>query len=98
MEESSHGVSLTRHGLRSGAVSDSGTLEHWIDQARANDWIPRWIATYGDPGDRRYAIVLDPNLSLALWSIAGWWGEDHASYSANRKAAESAARKPVEER
>jgi CubicO group peptidase (beta-lactamase class C family) len=80
MEESDHGVSLTRHGLRSGDPADSGTLEHWIGEARTNDWIPRWIATYGDASDRRFAIVLDPNLTHVLWSIAGWWGEDHAAY------------------
>jgi hypothetical protein len=80
MEESSHGVSLTRSELRSGDVADIGTLEHWLDQARQNDWIPRWVATYGAPNDRRFAIVLDPNLTHALWSIAGWWGEDHAAY------------------
>jgi CubicO group peptidase (beta-lactamase class C family) len=80
MEESSHGVSLTRHGLRSGDVSDTGTLEHWLDQARQNDWVPRWIASYGDPSDRRFAVVLDPNLTQVLWSVAGWWGESQADY------------------
>ena len=82
MEASSHGVSLTRHGLQSGNVGDSSTLEHWIDQARQNDWIPRWIASYGDANNRRFAVVLDPNVNQVRWDIAGWWGEDHAAYQA----------------
>ena len=72
MEESNHGVSLTRHNLRSGSVADSGTIEYWIAQARTNDWMPRWVASYGRADDRRFAIVLDPNLTHVLWSIAGW--------------------------
>ena len=80
MEKSSHGVSLTRHGLTSGEQNDPWTIEHWIGQARKNNRIPRWVAMYGEPTSRRYAIVLDPNETIALWDIAGWWGESAADY------------------
>jgi CubicO group peptidase (beta-lactamase class C family) len=82
MEKSSHGVSLTRHGLASGEQNDPWTIEHWIDQARENNWIPRWVAMYGEPASRRYAIVLDPNETKARWDIAGWWGESDTDYQA----------------
>jgi CubicO group peptidase (beta-lactamase class C family) len=80
MEQSTHGVSLTRYGLHSGSADDSSTLEHWIREARQKNWIPRWISMYGEPNNRRYAIVLDPNPTRSLWSIAGWWGENGTDY------------------
>lgn len=80
MEQSNHGISLTRYGLSSGSVDDSSTLEYWIREARQKNLIPRWVSMYGEPNNRRYAIVLDPNLQRSLWSIAGWWGESGTDY------------------
>jgi CubicO group peptidase (beta-lactamase class C family) len=80
MEWSSAGVSLTRHLLRTGSNTDSGTIDYWLTQARANNWIPRCIAPYGTAADRRFAIVLDPNPVRELWSVAGWWGESSSDY------------------
>ncbi len=71
MEQSNHGVSLTRYGLIRGSDKDPATLEHWISKARTEKWIPRWISSYGEPNNRRYAIVLDPNPLRILWSITG---------------------------
>ncbi|MFC7483926.1 serine hydrolase [Luedemannella flava] len=80
MERSSSGVSLTRHLLRTGSNTDSGTIDYWLAQARTNNWIPRCIAPYGTAADRRFAIVLDPNPTRELWSVAGWWGESSSDY------------------
>lgn len=80
MEQSNHGVSLTRHRLISGSADNDSTLEYWIREARQKNWIPRWISTYGEPNNRRYAIVLDPNPTQALWNIAGWRGENGTDY------------------
>ena len=80
MQQSTTGVSLTRHLLRTGDRADTGTIEYWLDQARKNWWIPRCIAPYGTAADRRFAIVLDPNPTRELWSAAGWWGENATDY------------------
>jgi CubicO group peptidase (beta-lactamase class C family) len=80
MEQSDHGISLTRYGLVSGSDQDAATLEYWIREARQKNWIPRWVSMYGATNDRRYAIVLDPNSRRSLWSIAGWWGENGTDY------------------
>jgi CubicO group peptidase (beta-lactamase class C family) len=80
MEQSNHGVSLTRYGLVSGSDKDSSTIEYWMLEARQKNWIPRWISIYGEPNNRRYAIVLDPNPLRSLWSVDGWWGENSTDY------------------
>ncbi|GAA1762750.1 serine hydrolase [Luedemannella helvata] len=80
MEKSSSGVSLTRHLLRTGSNTDSGTIDYWLTQARTNNWIPRCIAPYGTGADRRFALVLDPNPNRELWSVAGWGGESASDY------------------
>lgn len=86
MEQSNHGVSLTRFGLTSGSADDPATLEHWLKKARESHQIPRWIATYGEPQSRRFAVILDPNPTHALWSVAGQWGEDSDQYQARFNA------------
>jgi len=80
MEREGRGVALTRHGLRTGEETDQQTIEFWLAEARRQDWIPRWIAAYGTPQDRRYAIVLDPNPEHTMWSVAGVRGEDAGAY------------------
>lgn len=80
MEQSDHGVSLTRHGLVSGSVDNPSAVEHWLHQARQNNWIPRWISIYGEPNHRRYAIVLDPNPLRTLWTVGGLHGENSTDY------------------
>ncbi|GAB2516781.1 serine hydrolase [Spirosoma aerophilum] len=86
MEQSKQGVSLTRYGLTTGSVDDPNTLEHWLKQAHDDHRIPRWIATYGTPADRRFTLVLDPNPGRVLWSVAGQWGEDATGYQARFNA------------
>jgi CubicO group peptidase (beta-lactamase class C family) len=81
MEKSSTGVSLTRFGLTRGDwKTDAGSIDYWLDQARKQQWIPRWIATYGSAAKRRYAIVLDPNPARQSWGLAALDTEDGAQY------------------
>ncbi|HEX8347875.1 MAG TPA: serine hydrolase [Actinoplanes sp.] len=80
------GVSLTRHLLGTGAADNPATIDYWLAQARANNWIPRCIAPYGTAANRRFAIVLDPNPTRELWSAAGWWGENATDYQARFSA------------
>jgi hypothetical protein len=80
MEKSAHGVSLTRHALVSGGEDDPATIQHWLREAQRRGWIPRWLSVFGGPGDRRYAVVLDPNPEGVLWNVDGLWGEDAGGY------------------
>jgi CubicO group peptidase (beta-lactamase class C family) len=80
MEKSAHGVSLTRHALVSGSEDDPATIQHWLREAQRRGWIPRWLSVFGGPGDRRYAVVLDPNPEGVLWNVDGLWGEDAGGY------------------
>jgi CubicO group peptidase (beta-lactamase class C family) len=81
MEKSAAGVSLTRFGLRRGSwENDENAIDYWLDQARKQAWIPRWIAVYGTSSNRRYAIVLDPNPTRQPWGIAGLDTEDGKEY------------------
>jgi CubicO group peptidase (beta-lactamase class C family) len=84
MEQSTHGVSLTRPSLIFGTgdrpEDDPATIQHWLQQARNNNWIPRWISIFGEPGNRRYTLVLDPNPQLVRWNVAGLEGEDAGAY------------------
>lgn len=80
MEKSARGVSLTRHNLVSGSVDSPSTIEHWLREGQRRRLIPRWLSSFGDPGDRRYAIVLDPNPEGVLWNVDGLAGDDAALY------------------
>lgn len=81
MEKSGTGVSLTRFGLTRGDwQADTGSIDYWLDQARKQRWIPRWIATYGSGSARRYAIVLDPNPRRLPWGLAALDTEDGTQY------------------
>jgi CubicO group peptidase (beta-lactamase class C family) len=71
MEHSTIGIALTRFGLVNGATSDPNTLEHWLDEADKNNWIPRYVSSYGSPGDVRYTLVADANVERLLWSVSG---------------------------
>jgi CubicO group peptidase (beta-lactamase class C family) len=74
--ELANAPALTRFGLRNGPVADPDTVEHWLDQAEKNNWIPRCISTYGTPGDVRYVLVADANTERLLWAVAGPEGQD----------------------
>ena len=82
MEQSDQPPSVSRFGLRSGPDDDPSTLEFWLAQARENHWALRWMSTYGDEGDRAYAVVLDPDPGQEPWSAQGCRGESPAAYQA----------------
>jgi CubicO group peptidase (beta-lactamase class C family) len=86
MEQSAHGVSLTRHSLRSGHPDDPGTIQYWLREAQRQNWIPRWLSVFGEPGNRRYAVVLDPNPGWVLWNVDGLEGEDGGAHQARFEA------------
>ena len=46
-EQTTQGIPLTRFGLKSGDENDPWTIEHWIREARRNNWHPTAIAVYG---------------------------------------------------
>jgi CubicO group peptidase (beta-lactamase class C family) len=68
-EETTGSIPFTRHGLTHGSVSDTGTIEHWLAEARTQNWLPTTLAIYGTTDDRRYAIVLEPNEDQIAWGI-----------------------------
>ena len=57
-EQTTHGIPLTRFGLKSGDENDPWTIEHWIREARRNNWYPTAIAVYGAGNDLRFAGYL----------------------------------------
>ena len=89
MEKSNHGVSLTRHHLVSGSDKDSATVQYWLAEARRQNWIPRWISVFGEPNNRRYALVLDPNPDHVRWSADGVEGETAEAYQGRFNAQQS---------
>jgi len=71
MEQSAVGIALTRFGLVNGSIGDPNSLEHWLEEADKNNWIPRYVGSYGSPGDVRYTLVADANEERLLWAVAG---------------------------
>lgn len=80
VEHTDQPASISRFGLNDGPPDDPGSLQHWLDQAGDNGWTLRWMSAYGDPGDRAYAVVLDPEPAHEPWSAAGCRGETPRSY------------------
>ena len=74
-------IPLTRHGLRSGASNDPGTIQGMNRQAREDGLILCWAAIYGDAGDPRYAAIWAPNPGLVVWNADGV-AESPADYQA----------------
>lgn len=70
-EQAPGSVPLTRFGLTRGDVSDTNTIDHWIDQARQNKWYPRVISIYGDPSNQRYACIFVDNPDGICWNTDG---------------------------
>src|SRR2546423_3044269 len=61
---------FARHGLRLDPHTDPNTLAHENNRAFDEGYVPRCLAVYGDPSDRRFAGVWLKNTDAALWS---WW-------------------------
>ena len=89
MEESTTGVALTRFGLVNGAIGDPNSLEHWLDEADKNNWIPRYVDSYGSVGDVRYTLIADVNQERLLWAVAG--PESMADYQSRFDAEKSSS-------
>ncbi|MCW2527662.1 MAG: hypothetical protein JWM76_2522 [Pseudonocardiales bacterium] len=68
---------FARHNLRWDPVSDPDTIVHENGRAFDEGYIPRCLAVYGDPADRRYAGIWIKNTQAVLWS---WWLTDQANY------------------
>jgi len=70
-ERSPKGPPLTRFGLIRGAVNDSNSIDHWIDQARTNGWYPTSLSIYGTSSDPWYAIIMEDNPDGICWTMDG---------------------------
>jgi CubicO group peptidase (beta-lactamase class C family) len=93
MEHSTMGIALTRFGLVKGGIGDPNSLEHWLEEADKNNWIPRYVGSYGAPGDVRYTLVADANEERLLWAVAG--PEGFADYQSRFNAETQQYARPV---
>jgi len=64
-------IPLTRHLLRSGSSSDTGTIQGMNAQAKSQGLLLHWAAAYGDSSDPRFAAIWVPNPSRTLWNADG---------------------------
>jgi CubicO group peptidase (beta-lactamase class C family) len=69
MEQGIAGHWEARHGLTSGPETNPGTFEYQNKAARAAGLIPRSVAIYGTPSDRRYAGVWHSNQGFTKWHV-----------------------------
>lgn len=93
MEQSTTGIALTRFGLVNGAIGDPNSLEHWLEEADRNNWIPRYVGSYGSADDVRYTLVADANEERLLWAVAG--PEDMTAYQSRFNAETQQYARPV---
>jgi CubicO group peptidase (beta-lactamase class C family) len=70
-ELSSRPTPLTRFGLVRGDVNDPNTIDHWMDQARQNNWRPTSLSIYGDASNPIYAGIWEENPEGICWSEEG---------------------------
>lgn len=68
---------FARHGLRWDPDSDPDTVTHENNRAFAEGYLPRCLAVYGDPADRRFAGIWVKNTGAVLWS---WWLTAQSAY------------------
>lgn len=64
-------IPLTRHRLKSGSSTDTGTIQGMNAQAKSSGLILHWAAAYGDSSDPRFAAIWVPNPSKFLWNADG---------------------------
>jgi hypothetical protein len=86
-------IPLTRHGLTSGAYTDTATIQGANFGARADGLILSWAASYGTPADRRFAGIWQPNPDATLWNCDGLT-DSPADYQARFDAEKSAWARP----
>ena len=68
---------FARHGLRWDPDTDPNSLRYQNNQAYAEGYVPRCLAVYGDPSNRRFAGIWVKNTEAVLWS---WWLIAPAAY------------------
>src|ERR1700686_4438887 len=61
-------IPLTRSRLTSGADTDLNTIQGMNKKARADGQILRWAASYGDPGDPRFAAIWEADNAKNFWN------------------------------
>ena len=104
-EATAGGIPYTRSALTSGAVSDAGTIEHWLNKARTEHLIPTTLTLYGTAASPRYAIVLEANTANVDWTVGNigtwngqWTGsgqnDTYAEYQAHVDAQVPAGNRP----
>src|SRR5262245_14127116 len=68
---------FARHGLREGPDTDPDTLTFQNNRAAAQGFLPRSLAEYGTPDDRRYAGIWMGDSKAVQWS---WWSIEGLAY------------------
>ena len=94
MQQSTTGVALTRIGLVNGGIGNPNAIEHWLEEADRNNWIPRSISAYGAAGDVRYTLIANANEERLLWAVAG--PENSAAYQSRFDAQVQQFARPVQ--
>jgi CubicO group peptidase (beta-lactamase class C family) len=70
-EKTNEPIPLTRHSLRRGDPNDAGTIDHWMAEARRNNWYPTCLAIFGTGNDLRYAGIWEADRSGVCWTQDG---------------------------
>jgi CubicO group peptidase (beta-lactamase class C family) len=86
-------IPLTRHGLRSGDPADLGTIQGMNREAKKQDLILHWAASYGGATDPRFAGIWMPNTGAVPWNNDGLT-EDAGAYQGRFDAETSAWCRP----
>jgi len=87
-------IPLTRHGLTSGNVTDSGTIQGMNNNAKSQGLKLHWAASYGSAADPRFAAIWMPNTRTVLWNNDGLV-DDAGTYQARFNAETSAWCRPA---
>ena len=87
-------IPLTRHILTSGADTDLNTIQGMNKQAKTDGQILHSLASYGDPGNPRFAAVWLPNPAKTFWNNDGLI-DSVADYQARFNAETSAWCRPA---
>ncbi|MEA3214956.1 MAG: hypothetical protein QOJ19_1112, partial [Acidimicrobiia bacterium] len=69
-EQGVNGRWFARHNLRWGDDTDPDTINQENNRAFDQGYVPRCLAVYGEPDDRRFAGVWADNTAPTPWS---WW-------------------------
>jgi CubicO group peptidase (beta-lactamase class C family) len=83
---------FARHGLRWDPDTDPDSITHENNRALGEGYIPRCLAVYGDPSDRRFAGVWVKNVDAVPWS---WWWTAPEAYQRYFDALVSGGMRPA---